>query len=95
MHEMGIADAIITAARAEAERRPGARILRVGLRLGELAGVDRESLSFCFEVLVKGTDLDQAALAIEPTPRDELEIAWLELEEPNGNARPDREKSPQ
>jgi hydrogenase nickel incorporation protein HypA/HybF len=94
MHEMGIADAIITAARSEAGRHPGARVLRVGLRLGELAGVDRESLTFCFDVLIKGTDLDKAALAIEATPCDELEIAWLELEEPNGNARPAREESP-
>ena len=81
---MGIAESVVGAVRAEAARHAGARVARVGLRIGELAGVDRESLSFCFEVLVEGTDLGGAALAIESTPRDELEIAWLELEEPDG-----------
>jgi hydrogenase nickel incorporation protein HypA/HybF len=84
MHEMGIAESVVGAVRVEAARHAGARVARVGLRIGELAGVDRESLSFCFEVLVEGTELECAALAIESTPRDELEIAWLELEEPDG-----------
>ncbi len=86
MHEMGIAEAVLGAVRAEAARHEGARVARVGLRIGELAGVDRDSLSFCYEVLVQGTELERAALAIESTPRDELEIAWLELEEPDGTS---------
>ncbi len=52
MHELSIADSILGAVRTEAARRPGARVAKVGLRLGELSGVDRESLSFCFEALV-------------------------------------------
>ncbi len=93
MHEMGIADSVIEAVRAEASRRPGSRVTRVGLRIGELAGVDRESLSFCFEVLVKDTELDRAALTIESTPRDELEIAWLELEDTDGTGSAGKESS--
>jgi Zn finger protein HypA/HybF involved in hydrogenase expression len=46
-----------------------------------LAGVDRDSLSFCFQALVQDTDLASARLAIEGAARDELDITWLELEE--------------
>lgn len=81
MHEMSIADSILNAVRTEAEKHPGARVKKVGLRLGELAGVDRESLSFCFEVLAKDTDLDGLALVIQPCDRDELDLSYLELEE--------------
>ena len=82
MHEMGIASSVIEAVRAEVTRHPGARATKVGLRLGEWAGVDAESLRFCVEVLVKDTDLDPLALEIDFRPRgSELDIAYLELEE--------------
>ena len=115
MHEMGIANAVIQAVRAEATLHPEARFLKVGLRVGELAGVDPDSLSFCFEALLRGTELEPLRLEIEPSPRrhlcprcqrafivldyetacpecgeaktrciagDELELAYLEVEEP-------------
>lgn len=81
MHEMGIASSVIEAVRAEAARRPGARVTKVGMRIGELSGVDRESLTFCFEALVKDTELESAVLAIEDASRDELDLSFLELEE--------------
>jgi hydrogenase nickel incorporation protein HypA/HybF len=81
MHEMGIASSVIEAVRAEAARRPGARVVKIGLRIGELAGIDQASLTFCFEVLVKDTDLEPAVLAIEDATCDELDLAYLELEE--------------
>ncbi len=69
MHELGIANSIVKAVRAEALRRPGARVRKVGLRLGELAGVDRDALSFCFETLIGETDLAGAKLEVEFRPR--------------------------
>ena len=114
MHELSIAQSVLEAVRAEAARRPGARVCKVGLRVGELAGLDPESLRFGFEVLVRGTDLEALQLEIESCPRrqrcpqcgnefvardyemtcpgcgaarteclggDELEIAYLEIEE--------------
>jgi len=69
MHELSIADAILEAVRKEAERRPGARVIKVGVRIGELAGVDPEALSFGFEALVRGTELEPLALHIESRPR--------------------------
>ena len=115
MHELSIANSILDTVRAEAARRPGARLTKVGLRVGELAGVDPDSLDFCFNVLVTGTELAPLALEIETRPRrqrcpqcdrtfrvvdfeiscpdcgnqetlciggDELEVVYLEAEEP-------------
>jgi hydrogenase nickel incorporation protein HypA/HybF len=69
MHELSIANSVLDAVRAEMQRRPGARLRKVGLRVGELAGVDPEALSFSFQVLVQGTELEPATLEIEARPR--------------------------
>lgn len=65
MHEMGIASSVLDAVRTEAGRYPGSRPSRVGLRVGEWAGVDRESLRFCFEALVIDSDLAGLQLEID------------------------------
>jgi hydrogenase nickel incorporation protein HypA/HybF len=69
MHEMGIANSVLDAVRAEAGRFPNGHIHKVGVRIGELAGVDPDAMSFCFEALVRGTDLEPLALEIEYCPR--------------------------
>ena len=114
MHELSIAQSVLEAVRAEAGRRPGVRVCKVGLRVGELAGLDPEALRFGFEVLVRGSELGALQLEIEHCPQrqrcpqcgnefvarnyeitcpgcgaarteciggDELEIAYLEIEE--------------
>ncbi len=62
--------------------RPGMRASAVGLRIGALAGVDAESLRFGFEALVKDSDLDPLRLEVDAAAGEELDIAWVELEEP-------------
>lgn len=69
MHEVGIAASVIDAVRAELGRRPGTRAVAVGLRIGELAGVEPESLRFGFDALVSGSDLDPLRLEVEYLPR--------------------------
>jgi Zn finger protein HypA/HybF involved in hydrogenase expression len=81
MHEMGIACSIVEAVRRELERRPGARLVKVGLRIGEFSGVEPDSLSFSFEALVKDTEFERAILDIEAASGDELDLKYLELEE--------------
>ena len=114
MHEMGIADSILEAVRAEMARYPESRARRVGVRVGELAAIDEESLRFCFDALKRETDLEDLKLEIEVCPRrhrckmcgaefrvrdydfecpqchglaseclsgDELELAYVEVEE--------------
>jgi len=69
MHELSIANSLLDAVRAEAAGRPGARFVKIGVRVGELSGVSPDSLGFCFESLVRGTDLEPLALDIESCPR--------------------------
>lgn len=69
MHELGIAASILECVEKEAERHPGAHISKVGVKIGELAGVDRDALQFGFEVLVKDTDWEPLALDLEFVPR--------------------------
>ena len=69
MHELGIAASILECVQKEADRRPGARITKVGVKIGELAGVDRDALQFGFEVLVKDTEWEPLALELEYVPR--------------------------
>lgn len=81
MHEMGIAQSTLDAVRKEAALRPGYRVAKIVVRLGDLSGVDTESLSFCFDALVQGTDLDPLELVLDQVKGDALDLAYLELEE--------------
>ena len=87
MHEMGIANSILEAIHQELHRYPGQRAAKVALRVGEFAGVDPDSLKFCFEALVKGTEFDPLELEIQwcgaagGRRGDELDMAYLELED--------------
>ena len=65
MHEIGIANSILDAVRAEAARHPGAEPCKVAVRIGKLAAVDVDALRFGFEALTRGTDLESLELEIE------------------------------
>jgi hydrogenase nickel incorporation protein HypA/HybF len=87
MHEMGIANSILTGVTKELQRRPGARAVKVGVRIGELAGVDPDALSFAFEALTLDTEFAGLAIDIEYVPprsrcrecRREFEVRNYEL----------------
>jgi hydrogenase nickel incorporation protein HypA/HybF len=65
MHEMGIASSILDGVAAEVRRRPGSRPVKVGVRVGELAGLDPDALHFAFEALTVETPLAGLELDIE------------------------------
>ena len=65
---MSIAAAVLETLRAEAANHGGARVARAGLRIGELSGVEPESLRFCLETLISGSDLDPLAFDFEICP---------------------------
>ena len=69
MHEFGIASSILDTLSAEAEKRHGRRLLAVGLRIGEVSGVNSDSLEFCLQCLVRDTELEGLGIEIERTPR--------------------------
>ena len=67
MHEMSIAASMLEAVQAESARH-NAHVLAVGVKIGELSGVDSDSLRFCFDALVQDTDLAPLSLEIERLP---------------------------
>jgi hydrogenase nickel incorporation protein HypA/HybF len=69
MHEMGIALSVLDSLEEEARRFPDGRIAKVGLRIGELAGVDAGAVSFCLEAATRGTEWEAVTFEIESSPR--------------------------
>jgi len=68
MHELGIARSIVETVLDEAGKAKAGRVVKVTLRIGELAGVLPDSLCFCFELLAKSTIAENATLAINRIP---------------------------
>lgn len=69
MHEVGIANSILEAGRAEAGRLAGARLKRIGVRVGVLSGVDLQALEFALMALRMGTDLEDLEIDLQSCPR--------------------------
>ncbi len=68
MHEMSIAQSLIEIIQEEMARHH-ARVLRsVRLHVGEMSAVVPDSLSFCFEVITAGTQLEGARLIMDLIP---------------------------
>ncbi len=65
MHEMSLTQSVVAAIE---ERLAGARVVRVRLEIGQLAGVVADSVRFCFDVVTTGTGLDGALLEIVEPP---------------------------
>ena len=68
MHEMGIAASVVDIVHQYVTDAQASLVRRVHVRVGELAGVQTESLAFCFEAIVAGTTLQGATLDIEHVP---------------------------
>ena len=68
MHEMSIAVAMVEQVTGSPAADGYGTVSAVRLRLGELAGVVADSLSFCFSLACAGTVLDGAELLIDPVP---------------------------
>jgi hydrogenase nickel incorporation protein HypA/HybF len=69
MHEIGIANAILEAGQAEATRRNGAKLIRIGIRVGTLSGVDNDALRFALTALTIDTELEKVDFEIQSCPR--------------------------
>jgi hydrogenase nickel incorporation protein HypA/HybF len=68
MHELGIAQSIMQIVLSEAEKAKARKVLKVTIKVGELAGVLPDSLTFCFNLLAKSTIAEHASLTIEKVP---------------------------
>ena len=65
MHELSIAQSIVNIAENAAPKDYQAHITSVGLQIGELSGIEIESLKFALSVIKKDTILKDAELDIE------------------------------
>ena len=65
MHEMSIAISIVEAVEAKAREEGAERISGIDLLIGKLAGIEPDSLVFCFSAAAKGTLAEEAVLVIE------------------------------
>jgi Zn finger protein HypA/HybF involved in hydrogenase expression len=87
MTEMGIASSLIVRLQHELQRRPRHRAIKIGLRLGERAGLDGDSLKSCVATLAKDAALEPLALEIEWCRAaagpcvNEFHLSYLEFEE--------------
>lgn len=69
MHEVGIATSILDAGHRETERRPGAKLIGIGVRIGVLSGVDIDALRFAFECITAETEDEKVVLTTESCAR--------------------------
>jgi len=65
VHEIAIASSILECVSAEAQKHPGAQLISVCVRVGELSNVDKDALDFAFEALTRGTDREHLKLIVE------------------------------
>lgn len=68
MHEATLAENILTIALEAARQHHAAKIFKVSLTLGELAGVEVEALTLSFDVLKRDTAASAAELIIKRVP---------------------------
>ena len=72
MHEMSIAQSLVDILKEEMVKN-NARVLKsVRLNVGQMSAVVPDSLSFCFEVITKETELEGAELVMEVIPLEGL-----------------------
>ncbi|MFH7325576.1 hydrogenase maturation nickel metallochaperone HypA [Desulfurivibrio sp. C05AmB] len=68
MHEMSIALNIVELAEKESRAAGGAKIRRIEVEVGALAGVMEDALHFCFAAACRDTLAEGAELLIRTTP---------------------------
>lgn len=65
MHELSVTQSIVDLVRQHAGK---AKVMSVRLRVGRLSGVIPQAVQFCFELVTKGTTLQDAELVIDEQP---------------------------
>ena len=68
MHEMSIAQSLLDIIREEMAKHDARVLKSVRLHIGQMSAIVPDSLSFCFEVMTSGTELEGAKLIMEIIP---------------------------
>jgi len=82
MHEMSIAQSLIDVIKEEMLKHDVRTLRSVRLNIGQMSAIVPDSLSFCFEVITTGTELEGTRLIMDiiplrgycPNCNDEFEI---------------------
>jgi hydrogenase nickel incorporation protein HypA/HybF len=65
MHEMSIAQSLVDILEEEMTRHDANTLKSVRLHVGQLSAIVPHSLTFCFQVITKGTPMEDAKLIID------------------------------
>ncbi len=84
MHEMSVALEVGRLAE-EYLRQHSGRLLRLGVVLGDEAGLEPANLAFCLEAVLAGPPFDGAASELRLVSGDALRLDYLEVDD----GRPD------
>lgn len=68
MHELSMAEGLVTQLCAVVQREGATRITSIVLELGAMCGVEREPFAFAFPLVAKGTAAEGAALEFVEVP---------------------------
>lgn len=68
MHELSIAMSILDLAQEESERRGGAAVEAIFVRIGALSGVVSGALASAYELAREGTPFEKTELVVEDVP---------------------------
>jgi hydrogenase nickel incorporation protein HypA/HybF len=68
MHEMSIAQSLVDILQEEMARNNASALKSVKLHIGRLSAIVPEALSFCFEIIASGTNMEGADLNMEMIP---------------------------
>ena len=68
MHEMSIAQSLIYIIKEEMVKNNAGTLRSVRLNVGQMSAVVPDALSFCFEVITSGTELEGARLDMDVIP---------------------------
>lgn len=70
MHEVSLIENVIEIVMAEMPKHGITKVENITLRIGQMSMVMSDALIFAFEVLSKGTPLENATLSIESVPTE-------------------------
>jgi hydrogenase nickel incorporation protein HypA/HybF len=68
MHELSLMRSMLGLIEESARRERFDRVLRIGLDVGALCNVEVEALTFCFDLVARGTLAERAAFEVRSVP---------------------------
>lgn len=70
MHEYAVVESIVRLAEDQARNHGAKKVIQINLVIGEMTGIEAESLEMYFELLSKGTVLEAARLNFTYIPAE-------------------------